>query len=147
MIGIKLIDGKGSNSTAKVDPNGVVAVGPLKSSIPVFKQINIVDTAFNFFEAVGGMRFLITSVVINATRSTSVNGSLVEIYEANSATSTVVVKDLLTIDIARSATVPILPLQLDVAPGAFINGKAGSVDVNVTIAGYFLEDNTGGVLV
>ena len=139
-IPIILQDGRGTRSTAKVDPNGILAVGPIKSSTPKFNELDVIDTAFNFFEPVAGQRFVITGAIINATRTISVNGAVVEIYESDSVTSTTILKDLLTIDIGRGVTVPILPLQLDVAPGVFINAKTDSVDVNVTIAGYFLEN-------
>lgn len=138
MIAIKLQDGQGTSNVAKVNSDGVLAVGPLKSSIPISQELDVINTPFNFFRAKEEEKFVVTDIIINADNFVSINGADVTIYEANSVTSLTILKTIIQIDIGRSQTVPITGLQLDVSAGVFINAQTDSTNVNLTIAGYFV---------
>ena len=136
-IAVKLGDGGETSNRVKVTKQNQLVVGSLEFSVPVQQDLNIIDTAFNFFEPQTGKTLIITDIVINATKSISVNGSTVEIFEANAADSTTATVDTFKFDIARQQVIVMTGLNLMGTEGRFLNAKCDSVTVLVTIAGYF----------
>lgn len=137
MLKTSIIDGGETSNQVKVTKQNQLVVGSLEFSTPVQQDLNIIDTAFNFFEPQTGNILIITDIVINATKSISVNGSIVEIYETNSAESTTSTTDTFKFDIARQQVITMTGLNLMGTEGQFLNAKCDSVTVLVTIAGYF----------
>ena len=138
-ITVKLGDGGETGNRVTVTPRHQLVVGPLEFSIPVQQDLDVVDTAFNFFEPVVGKILVITDIAINATKSASVNGSVVEIYETDSIDSITPSVGTFKFDIARQQVIVISNLNLLGTEGRFLNAKCDSATVLVTVAGYFAD--------
>ena len=135
--GFKITDGGETSNFVKVTNQNQLVVGELDFTTTVQNDIDIVDTAFNFFKPQAGKIFIITQILVNATRSASVNGTVVEIYQASSASSTTVDEQTFKLDIARQQVIALSGLNIRIPQGKFLNVKADSVVVLVTIGGYF----------
>ena len=134
---INIADGGGKGTSANVTSRNQLVVGPLDFSQPVEVDMDTIDTAFNFIKPKAGQIIIITDIIINAQKTISVNGAIVEIYEADAVDSTTVDKQIIKVDIARQGIVPLTGLNFRITEGAFINGKTDSATVLATIAGYF----------
>lgn len=139
MIKVNLIDGSGTGRIARVNSLGEVVVGPLASSEPTFGELDTDDVPVGFIQARAAEQFIVTSVIINSSRDTSVNGALVEIYESDGFASANVTKSLLKVDIPRLTAIPFNPSNFEISPGAFVNAVSSSTSVFVTISGYYVS--------
>lgn len=136
-IRTNICDGTGSGREAKVTTRNQLVVGSLDFSTPVQQDLDVINTAFNFFEPQGGNVLIITDIVINATKSASVNGSVVEIFEASEVDSITATTNTFKFDIQRQQVIVMTGLNLMGTEGQFLNAKCDSATVLVTIAGYF----------
>lgn len=139
MIKVNLIDGSGTSRPARVNSLGQVVVGPLASSTPFFNELDTDDVPVGFIQARAGEQFIVTSIIVNSSRDTSVNGALVEIYESDEFGSANVTKSLLKVDVPRLTAIPFNPSNFEVSPGAFVNAVSDSTSVFITISGYYVS--------
>jgi len=138
MINVKIVDGKGKGKAAEVSEQGELITRPSQYSTSSKRQITD-SNAVNFFKPLSGQKFIVTGMILNTDRNVGVNGSLIEIYEATSETSTTITTDIISIDQAKNQTSPLIPLLIETVEGAFINGKADDFNVNVSVLGYFVD--------
>jgi hypothetical protein len=138
-IPVRIEDGTGGTSRqVKLTELGELLTRAFDYSSSGFQKLDVINTAFNFVEARGREMFLLTDVILNGDQFVSVNGANVTIYEAASATTTSILKTIITVNVGRNQTVQLTGLQLDGTAGVFINAQTSSVNVNLTIAGYFV---------
>lgn len=128
-----------SGRYVKITKRNQLVVGDIDFTTTIQKDINLVDTAFNFFKPKAGNTFIIRQILINATRSASVNGTVVEIYQADAEDSIIVDEETFKVDMARQQLLPLSGLNIEIPEGKFINVKVDSVTVLVTIGGYFIS--------
>jgi len=136
VINVIIKDGN-TRRTATVTPQGELITRSAEYSTASKKQI-IDSNAVNFFKPLSGKKFIVSGMIINTDRNVGVNGSLIEVYETTSETSTSITSDIIAIDQAKNVTSPLIPLEIETAEGSFINGKADDFNVNVTVLGYFV---------
>lgn len=103
-----------------------------------FKNINVANTAFNFFEAKTGEQFVITGMSISGNRDIGVNGAVLTIYTAETATSTTPLQTPFEVEVAKSTTLPYILPNLLPDENTFLNGKADDTNVRVGLFGYFV---------
>ncbi len=139
MIDIHIKDGSGSKNYAKISPQGEIFTRQLKFGIAKFQAMDTTDTAFNFFPPRPGERFVITGVLVNTNKDIGVDGAIVDLYEASSATSTTIDKSLARTNLLKNDTVPLPGIFLGVTEGKFINGKTDDTIVNMTVGGYYVD--------
>lgn len=137
MIDVGIKDGLGRS--VKISPQGELFVRQLKFGESQFQSLNAIDTAFNFFKPMASERFVVTGVIINTNKDVGVNGAIVDIYEANSTTSTTIDKQLFRINILKNDSISITNILLGVTEGKFVNGKTDDAIVNITLGGYFID--------
>jgi hypothetical protein len=138
MIKVNLIDGSGTGRSARVNSFGQVVVGPLDSSEPTFHELDTDDVPVGFIQARAGEQFIVTSLIVNSSRDTSVNGALVEVYESDAFASANITKSLLKVDIPRLTAIPFNPSNFEITPGAFVNAVSDSTSVFLTISGFYV---------
>lgn len=134
-----LADGKGTANVAKITPQGEILVRQLKFGEVQFQAMDAINTAFNFFLARAGERFVITGVLVNTNKDIGVNGAIVDIYEASSTSSTTIDAQILRLNILKNDTVIFPGVFFAVTEGKFLNGKTDDATVNVSIGGYFID--------
>lgn len=133
------IEGAGSGKIANVSDNNELITRPFNYSEPEFQNMNVDDTAFNFFDPEAGKQFIITTVVLDADRNVGQDGASVVIYEASADNSTVVDKTLFQFDIPKNGNRTMTNQLSKVNEGKFVNGKTNDNNVLGTIAGYYIE--------
>ncbi len=137
MIDVGIKDGLGRS--VKISPQGELFVRQLKFGESQFQSLDTIDTAFNFFKPMALERFVVTGVIINTNKDVGVNGAIVDVYEADSETSTTIDKQLFKINMLKNDSLPITNILLGVTEGKFVNGKTDDAIVNITLGGYFID--------
>lgn len=121
---------------ARVTEFGQLVVAPIAYSVPVADTLTVINTAYNFVEPVAGHQIVITDVILTADKTVGVNGAAVEIYTADSPTSTVVTKSVLDIEMLKNTSRDLIGLNFLVGKGRWVNAKSDDVNIQVTI-GYY----------
>lgn len=121
---------------ARVSKYGQLIVSPIDYSTPSFKRIDAPDTAFSFIAPATAQSIVITDIIFSTDRSSPVAGSLVEIYQADSATTTASIKDIMVDDLERQSRSISTGLNMFVPGGRWVNAKSSGVDVLMTIMFY-----------
>lgn len=136
-VKILIRDGTGSGHLAEVThANELIVVGSTEDNQSQFQSLNVINTAFNFFPPKPGFRFIVTSVLLN----TPGGGATVDIYEAISATSTTISKQILKLTLdTRVFSIINLPFGgfLPISESFYLNAKTDTATVNMTIIGYY----------
>jgi hypothetical protein len=121
---------------ARVTEFGQLVVSPIAYSVPVADTLTVINTAYNFVEPEANHQIVITDVILTADKTVGVNGAAVEIYTADSPTSTVVTKSVLDIEMLKNTSRDLIGLNFLVGKGRWVNAKSDDVNIQVTI-GYY----------
>ncbi len=136
-----IIDGGNSKSAAKVTPQGQLVTGSLSFDDVVFKELAEANTAYNFYPPKPGCFFVITGIIAKADKQVStVTDADVIIYEAVSDSTTTVYKTLFQTAMVQDDYISILPLNIKVSGGKYINAKTTDDDIHMTITGYYVPN-------
>lgn len=130
-----------AKNEARVTPLGQLVVAPLSYDEVEYRELAEPDTAYNFYKPKSGQQFVITGVRAKADRqvSTTVDADVV-IYEASSESTTDVDKVLLRGAMVRAESITLLPMNVLVAPGKFVNAKTTDDDIHMNIMGYYVPE-------
>ncbi len=132
-------DGGGTKSNARVTKNGQLVTSPISYDETVYKELAADDTAYNFYAAKPGQRFVITLIRAKADKqvSTTVDADVV-IYEASSSSTTTVDKVLHQEAMVQGDNVT-MNTNILVTEGKYVNAKTTDDDIHMTIMGYYLD--------
>lgn len=123
----------------RVSSNGEILSRPFDYSDSFFKNLNVVDTAFNLVEPKSGEQFVISGLAISGNRDIGVNGSILVIYGTDDATSTTTTGKEIEFEVPKSTVLPFIQPNLLIAEGLFLNGKCDDNSVRVNLFGYFVK--------
>ena len=138
---VNIIDGSGNGNKAKVTNSGEVVVSPLSYNETSFNTMDIIDTAYNFFEPLPNKQFVITGMLVFADKDVGdASDTVIIVYEASDNTTTTVDKILLQFGMGKLTSLPFPSLNLLVNPGKWISAKTGDDDVHMTILGYYIDE-------
>ncbi len=136
MIKTIIIDPE-TGQPARITQHGQLVTSPIAFSTPVTKDINVIDTAFNFVAPEDGLSTVITGIFVGADKNVSnTTPAEVEIYTANADDSTTVITSILQPRVIRSENVPLTGLNLLVGEGIWINGKTNDAGILLTVMFY-----------
>jgi len=126
-------------TAARVTKAGQLVVSSIAYDETEFIELAEDDTAYNFYKPLAGKQFVITGIRAKADRqvSNTVDATVI-FYEASSAATTTVDKVLHEEALIRGEAVTLLPTNILVNEGKFINGKTSDDNIFVTIMGYFI---------
>ena len=132
------------NRIAEVTALGQLVVAPLAYDDPAFKELAEPNTAYNFYKPISGQQFVITGIRAKADRqvSTTVDADVV-VYEASAEGSTaglVVDRILHREAMVRGESFTLLPMNLLVNAGKFVNAKTTDDDIHMSIWGYYVSE-------
>lgn len=126
-------------SAARVTERGQLVVASFSFDLTEFRALDAEDTAFNFFAPIGGEQFVITGVIVKASRTVSTTtDATVVLYEAGAADSIVVDKAIFQGVFVRGDLIQVLPLNILTNPGKWINAKTTDATMNVNVIGFFV---------
>ena len=137
---VHIKDGSGAKYRAAVTNNNQLIVAPLHYDDVKQQSLNVDGVAENFWVPKTGHQIVITGMIIGADRNVATAGGLVEIFEAVSPTSGTATKAILSMDVVKSTTIPLLGLNLLITSGVYVNGKTDDDDVFATITGYYIDE-------
>jgi hypothetical protein len=134
------IKGGSAGTEARVTRLGQLVTAPLAYDETVFKELAEPDTAYNFYEPKSGRQFVITGIRAKADRQVSnTDDADVVIYEASSNSTTTVDKVLHQEAMVRGESITLIPMNVLVTAGKFVNAKTTDDDVHMTIMGYYVS--------
>jgi len=124
---------------AKVNGTGALVTAAFDYDETKFVELAEPDVAYNFYNPKAGRAFVITGMIATGDKQIAANAdATVVIYEAITDVTTSVDKELLTFVITQSTVVPLVPLNIFVNEGKFINAKTDDDDVHLNIFGYYI---------
>lgn len=129
---------KGRENEASISGNGELITRAFDYSDSSFQTIDAANTAFNFFKPKDGFQFVITGVVISGNKDIGVNGAVLTLYTATTATSTTAVKTPFEVEVPKSTVLPFIIPNVIAGEEIFLNGKADDTTVRVGLFGYFV---------
>jgi len=141
-MGVKtyLIDGRGTKNAACVTSRGELVVGDADYSSAYSAEAAVINTGYNFVGPVMGKQFVITAILLYANKLVGANDAAVQVYEASSATSTVVDKAILTVEMLKNSSRDITGIKLLVSVGKWVNIKTDDNTIFSTILGYYVDE-------
>lgn len=106
---------------------------------PKFMELNVINTAFNFYPPIANQQFVITGLTSKAGQAVSAStNAIVIVYESDSASSTTPTKLLFETAMLRNDQLELLPLKMLVTDGKFINAKTTDDVIFMNIMGYYI---------
>lgn len=132
----RILGSKGA--TARVTNSGELVVAPLSYDEVANQTLDAANVAENFFTPISNKQFVVTAILLNADKSVTTD-VVVDVYKADSLTSTTIDKAILHVEILKNGQRDITGLHLLINEGVFINAKADDANVNITIMGYYIN--------
>ena len=128
-----------NRNTASITSRGALVVAPYAFDLTSFNELDLVNTAYNFYKPQVGKRFVVSGIIATGDKQIAAAAdAVVEVYEAVSTTTTTVAKVILTFVLTQSTVVSFIPLNILVSEGKFINAKTDDDDVHMNIMGYYV---------
>lgn len=125
-----------SGAKARVSEFGQLVVAPLAYSKPSFKKLDVINTAFSFIAPVDGHQIVITDIIMTANKNVGVSDATVDIYEADSVTSTAIKQSIIALEMIKQSNLALTGLNLLVPDGLWVNAKTDDNDIFVTLMYY-----------
>lgn len=142
MINLKIVDGSGSEHAVKVSSNGELIIRPFDFATSMEVTMDADATAFNVWPPKIGKQFVITNILVSTNKDIGVNGSNIEIFEADAADSTTLIGSSFKVNLLKNANLPLTGLLSIIQEGNYLNAKhddgAVNAEVFVTIGGYYV---------
>jgi hypothetical protein len=148
VLKVEIVDGRGLGAKACITSRGELVVNKADYSVPYTAEATVINTGYNYTTANGdgivpkaGKQFIITEVLISTDRNVgATSGALINIYEADSATSTTATKDIIKdIEIIKNERI-FMSLNMIVTKGKWVNIKTDDNNVKSTIWGYYISE-------
>jgi len=128
-----------SGITAKVTKFGQLVVSTLQFSTPINKNLNVIDTAFNFVQPEQDHSIVITDIIVSADNSVSNTAPAeIEIYQATEPDTTTILEGIISPRLTRADNLSLNGLNLIIPEGRFVNAKTNDNNVLVTIMFYIV---------
>jgi len=135
-----------ANSTitaARVTRTGQLVTSVFSYDETKFNELGTAGTAANFYKPKSQQQFVITGMIATGDKQIAANAdATVTIFEASDATTSTQDKVLLTFVITQSTIVSLLPLNILVNEGKFVNAETDDDDVHMNIFGYYIPSLT-----
>lgn len=125
---------------AGVTPRGQLITAALAYDETAFVELAEPATAYSFYKPVSGRQFVITGIRAKADRqvSTTVDADVI-VYEASAEDATTIDKVLYQEAMVRGESATLIPLNILVRAGKYVNAKTSDDDIHMTIMGYYVK--------
>jgi hypothetical protein len=136
---VKIVDGSGTYTQAKVTTIGQVVTGHYAYDETKFNALGTAAAGYTFYSPKAGQQFVITGIIVAGNLAISANAlATVVVFEASDEDVATEDKVLLQVGVTRLQTYGISSLNILVSEGAFVNAKTDDDDVFMTIMGYYV---------
>jgi hypothetical protein len=116
---------------------GQLIVAPIAYDNVKAVELDVDDTAFNFYKPLPSQQFVITGIYLEARSNVQATAS-VHVYEGTTADDTIVNKSIFLVEILKNADRQLSPLNILVTEGRWVNCKSDDSTVAVSITGYYI---------
>lgn len=139
---ISQIEDPSTRNKAAVTARGQLVVSNISFSESFTNLVDVINTAFNLVPPKVGRKFVITDIILTGDKIISnVTDATVVLYEASKIGSIVEDNVLLEVDVARSASIPLIGLNLITKEASkFINIKSTDINVKATLMGFYVDE-------
>jgi len=128
-----------AENNASITSRGALVVAPYAYDLSSFNELDTDNVPKNFYKPEPHKRFVVTGIIATADKEVGANDdATITVYEASSTTSTVQDKIILEFVLTQSTVVSLLPLNIIVSEGKFVNGVTDKDDVHMNVMGYFV---------
>lgn len=126
---------------AGISPRGELYTAPIEYSIAYYVSIDAADTPFEIVQGKSGKRFVMTSMLLSSSKTfgTATAAETLHLYEAYTADLDIVVNTVTQIDLLKNDRLVATALNLATSDAISIVASATDTNVNVTIAGYYVN--------
>ena len=133
-----VLKGRGDGSEAKVSSIGEVIVAPFAYSDSKFVELATAAEGYTFYEPKVDSQFIITGIIFKADKQVSgtTEGDVV-IYESSAVDSATQTKVLFQMAVLQYDNMVLLPMNVAVSEGVWLNASTTDDDVHMTIMGFY----------
>jgi len=130
-----------SQVAALVSKNGELIVGPIAYSVSYYVAVDVAATSFQVVPAESGKIFIITGLLLASSKTfgSATTAETLTIYEASPADFDTQLKIITQIDLLKNDRLAVTGLNLASSEAVSLVATATDTDVNVTIAGYYIN--------
>ncbi len=121
----------------KLNELGQLSVAPYDYQSVVQLDLDSDNDAFNFFPPIVGKQFIISGILLSAGKTVTTDVD-VDIYESSAADDTTIDKSIFSPELLKSERLPLIPLNIKVTEGKWLNAKANDSVVKVSIFGFYV---------
>jgi hypothetical protein len=122
----------------KVTSSGELVTSSLEYDLTKYQEMSATGTAYNFYEPEPRKQFIITGFLAVSDKNITAD-AIVEIYEADSVSSTTVSKALPKFALTKNAIASPTPLRILVNEGVWVNAKTDDATIHLTMFGYYID--------
>jgi hypothetical protein len=127
-----------NGNKVKVTNSGELVTSSLEYDLTKYHGMSSAGTAYNFYPPVSKKQFIITGFLAVSDKNITAD-AIIEIYEADSDTSTTVDKELPKFALTKNAITSPTPLRILVNEGVWVNAKTDDATIHLTMFGYYID--------
>jgi len=125
--------------TARVDEQGELVVGSGFFDETQFYELDLANTAYNFFPPKVRKKFIVTGIIMKADKQVSATvDAEVVIYTASAPDALTVDKVVIQSAMVEGDLLPLFPLNVEIPQGKYLNAKTTDDDIHMTIIGHYV---------
>lgn len=123
---------------AKVTSSGELVTSALAYDLTKYQEMSSTGVPYNFFSPQAGKQFIITGFLAVSDKNITAD-AIVTIYEADSDSSSTVLKELPKFAMTKNAVVSPTPLRILVNSGVWLNASTDDATIHLTMFGYYID--------
>jgi hypothetical protein len=125
-----------------VNDAGEILVSDGPFDLSVFNELDLVNTAYNFFGPRGRQQFVISGFLMYGDKQVSgATNATVIIYESDQPDSTTTDRVLVQVEVGQNQSIPFPSIRILANRGVYINAKTDDDDIHMTIFGHYVDLN------
>ena len=138
MIPVYLAGSDGKQVTVNASGELQVVFGDY--DLTKFNELDLVDTAYNYYGPRVGKQFVMTGMLCFADKEVSdTSDTVIIIYEASEPDTLTVDRVLLQFGMGKLTTMPFPNVRILVNEGAYVNAKTSDDDIHLNIVGHYIS--------
>ena len=123
-----------------VNEAGEVVVSNGNYDLAEFNELDLVNTAYNFYRPNGLQQFVITGFLMYGDKQVGTGtNATVTIYESSAPDSTAEDRVLVRVEVGQNQSIPFPNIKILCNKGVYINAKTDDDDIHMTIFGHFVD--------
>jgi hypothetical protein len=125
-----------------VNDAGEILVSDGPFDLSMFNELDLVNTAYNFFGPRGRQQFVISGFLMYGDKQVSgATNATVIIYESDQPDSTTTDRVLVQVEVGQNQSIPFPSIRILANRGVYINAKTDDDDIHMTIFGHYVDLN------